>query len=221
MTLKAVLSTNLVLVGVELLNELDMIERFRADLGPDLRIEFGMVGNVVSGMAERSRILTLSKDRINLILHASRSTIEREYPEEEGFERLAHAAVRAIESTRMGDRVPRAFGYNMELRFDQQSGQPAFQYLGNRLFATQLFDKPGRNLVGGTGTLFSEDAAGRWTITVEPHLNNPDTSMIFLRINLHKQEQRFPDETEIRATLGEIQQEALDFVNLLEGVESS
>ena len=216
MTLKAVLSTNLVLVGVELLNELEMIERFRADLGPDLRLELGMVGNVVSGMAERSRILTLGKDRIKLILHASRSTIEREYPEEVGYARLAHAAVRAVESTEMGGRVPQAFGYNMELIFDQQSGQSALQYLGSRLFANHFFDEPRRNLVGGTGTLFSTDTAGRWTTTVEPHLKDPDTSVIFLQINLHKQEQRFPDETEIQTTLARIQKEALDFVSRLE-----
>lgn len=219
MTLKAVLSTNLVLVGVELLNEPDMVERFRADLGPDLRLEFGMVGNV-GGIAE-SRILTLGKDRIQLVLHASRSTIEREYPEEVGFARLAHAAVRAIEFTNMGDIVPRAFGYNMELIFDQQSGQSAFQYIGNRLFSNQLFNVRGRNFVGGTGTLFFVDEAGRWTTTVEPHLNNPDTSMLFLKINLHKQERRFPDKTEIQTTLEEIQQEALDFVSRLARVESS
>ena len=217
MKLQAVLSTNLVLVGVELLNEPDMVERFRDDLGPDLRLEFGMVD--VGPIVEQSRILTLGKDRIKLTLHESRSTIEREYPEKVGFARLAHAAVRAIEPTKRRGISPRAFGYNMELIFDQKSGQTALQYIGNRLFATQ-FDEPGRNLIGGTGTLFSTNAVGRWTTTVEPHLRNLDTSVIFLRINLHKQEQCFPDETEIQRTLEKIQQEAMDFVSRLERVES-
>ena len=219
--LEDVLSANLVLVGVELLNEPKEVERFHNELAPDLRLEVGMAVDVTTGLPEPSRTLTLGKDRIQLTLHASRATIAREYPDDSGLTRLAQVAARAIELTRLEGRVPRAFGYNIELVCDQNSGQPALQYIGNRLFASLLIDGPGRDFIGGTGQLIYAGADGKRTITVQPRFNDPATSRVFLSLNLHKQEQRFPDEAEIRTTLREIQQEALAFADRLEQVKAS
>ena len=58
------------------------------------------------------------------------------------------------------------------------------------------------------GQLIYADADGRRTITVQPRFNDTTTSRVFLSLNLHKQEQRFPDEAEIQTTLKEIQQES-------------
>ncbi len=221
MTLEDVLSVNLVLVGVELLHEPDMVERFRNELAHDLRLEVGMVVLGATGVPEPSRILTMSRDRIQLTLHASRSTIAREYPDDLGLTRLAHVADRAIELTNLEGKAPQAFGYNMELVFDQDSGQPAIQYIGNRLFGNLPTGVPGRNLVGGTGQLIFSDSAGQWTISIQPRFNDSDTRRVFLSLNLHKQEQRFPDEAEIQTTLEQIRQETLAFADRLERAESS
>lgn len=216
--LEDVLSANLVLLGVELLNEPRAVERFRSELAPDLRLEVGMVVDSTTGIPAPSRGLTLGRDRIRLTLHTSRSTIAREYPDDLGLTRLAQTAARAIELTGLEGRVPQAFGYNIELVFDQDSGQPALQYIGSRLFAALPIDEPGRDFIGGTGQLIYADADGQRTITVQPRFNDPTTSMVFLSLNLHKQERRFPGEGEIQATLREIQQEAQAFADRLEQV---
>ena len=220
-TLEDTLNANLVLVGVEQLNEPDAVERFRNEVGTDLRLEAGLVANDILAMPGPSRSLILGRDRIRLTLQASRSTIAREYPDKAGLARLAQATSRAIEFTGLGSQAPQAFGYNMELVFNQDSGQPAIRYIGNRVFGNLSIDEPGRNLIGGVGQLIFADAAGRWTITVEPRSGDPDTSRVFLKLNLHKQEQRFPDESEIQETLEQVQQGAQAFMERLEGVASS
>lgn len=221
-TLEDTLNANLVLVGVELLNEPDEVERFRNEMATDLRLEVGLIGtNDIPVMPEPSRSLILGRDRIRLTLQASRSMIAREYPDDAGLARLAQAASRAIEFTGLGSKMPQAFGYNMELVFSQDSGQPAIRYIGNRVFGSLSIDEPGRNLIGGVGQLIFADAAGRWTITVEPRSGDPDTSRVFLKLNLHKQEQRFPDESEIQETLEQVQQEAQAFMERLEGAAAS
>lgn len=214
MTKETVLNTNLVLLGVELLPKPDMIEQFRADFGPDLRVEVGLLAGLAPGITEPARTMTLGEDRIQLMLHASRSTIGREYPDKLGLAKLARVAARTIEIT--GSDAPNAFGYNMDLVFEQHSGQPAIQYVGNRLFGHMFHEDQGRRVIGGTGKLVIEDSAGRWTISVEPRFDAPDTSLVFVSLNLHKQEKRFPDESEIKNALKEVQQEARNFVNRLE-----
>ena len=218
MAKETVLNINLVLVGVELLPEPDMIKHFRADFGPDLRIEAAQFSLPAPGMSELARTMTLGEDRIQLMLHASRSTIGREYPDDLGFSKLAKVAARAIEIT--GSDAPTAFGYNMSMVFEQHSGQPAIQYIGNRLFGHLFLGDNGRKVVGGTGKLIFEDTTGQWTISVEPRFDDPDTSLVFVSLNLHKQEQRFPDESEIQSALKKIQREAQEFAIRLE-TESS
>lgn len=220
-TLEDTLNANLVIVGVELLNEPDAVERFRNEMATDLRLEAGLVANDIMAMPEPSRSLILGRDRIRLILHASRSTIAREYPDKAGLSRLAQAASRAIEFTGLGSQAPQAFGYNMELVFNQDSGQPAIQYIGNRVFGSLSIDEPGRSLIGGIGQLIFADAAGQWTIRVEPRSGDSTTSRIFLGLNLHKEETRLPDEAGILATLEEIQREAQAFMERLERAASS
>lgn len=217
MAKETVLNTNLVLLGVELLPKPDMIEQFRTDFGPDLRVEVGLLAGLAPGITEPARTMTLGEDRIQLMLHSSRSTIGREYPDNLGLAKLARVAARAIEIT--GSDAPNAFGYNMDLVFEQHSGQPAIQYIGNRLFG-HMFQDHERKVIGGTGKLIIEDPTGRWTISVEPRFDAPDTSLVFVSLNLHKQEKRFPDESEIKNALKEVQQEARNFMNRLE-TESS
>lgn len=214
MAKETVLNTNLVLVGVELLPEPDMIKQFRADFGPDLRIEAAQFALPAPGITELARTMTLGEDRIQLMLHASRSTIGREYPDDSGFAKLAHVAARAIEITKSD--APIAFGYNMSLVFEQHSGQPAIQYIGNRLFGHLFLDDQERKVVGGTGKLIFTDATGQWTISADPRFDDPDTSLVFVSLNLHKQERRFPDESEIKSALEKIQQEARAFASRLE-----
>ena len=217
-TLHDVVSANLVLVGIGLLNQPEEAERFRRALDLDLGLEVGLVTNLQSGLAEPSRTLTLDRERIALNLTSSRSTITREYPDRDRSDlaRLAQVASLAIESTDLEDDTPRAYGYNIEMVFNQDTEQSAIQYLGERLFDYGLLSKEGRDLLGGRGQLIFRDAAGQWTISVGPRPGEEATPRFFLSLNLHKDEQRLPTEDEITGSLEEVWREALAFTDRLD-----
>ncbi len=215
-TLRDVVSANLVLVGVGLLNEPDEVERFRNELDTDLRLEVGLVTNIPSGLTEPSRTLTLNRERIALSLSSSRSTIAREYPDRSDLARLAQIAALAIGSTSWADQTIQAFGYNVEMVFDQSSGQPSIRYIGERLFGQQSFGKVGWGLSGGTGQLIFIGDDSQWTITVRPQPGDVATTRVLLALNLHKDEQRLPDKNEIRTSLEEAWNEAVSFMNSLD-----
>lgn len=214
--LEDVLNANLVLVGVELLNDQGKFEQFRNEFAPDLRFEGGLITNGLTGVTEQSRTLILSRDRIQFTLHASRSTINREYPEETGLAKLARSAALAINFTDVAVGSLQAFGYNMELVFDQDSMQSARQYIGSRLFNRLPVANPGWDCVGGTGRMIFSDGADQWTISAEPRYGDDRTSRLFLSVNLHKHEQRFPSEDEILTSLEKIQCETLAFMSFLD-----
>ncbi len=215
-TLHDVVSANLVLVGIGLLNQPDEAERFRNTLDTDMRLELGLVANVPTGLTEPSRTFTLNRERIALNLSSSRSSIAREYPSQSDLGRLAQVASLAIESTDLDGDTLQAFGYNIEMVFNQDTGQSATRYLGKRLFDYGLLGKEGWNLLGGRGQLIFRDDVGQWTITVEPRFGEESTSRFFLSLNLHKDEQRLPTEGEITDSLKEIWQEALAFIDRLD-----
>ena len=220
-TLRDVVSANLVLVGAGLLNEPDEVERFRNELDTDLRLEAGLATNIPSGRTEPSRTLTLNRERIALSLSSSRSTIAREYPDKSDLARLAQIATLAIGNTSWVDQTIQAFGYNIEMVFDQSSGQPAIRYIGERLFGQQSFGKAGWDPSGGTGQLVFIGDDGQWTITIRPQLGDNATTRVLLALNLHKDEQRFPDENEISTSLEMIWNEAVSFVNRLDELGTS
>ena len=216
-TLQDVVSVNLVLVGVGLLNKPDEVERFRNAVETDLQLEVGLVTNILSGTTEAGRTLTLNRERIVLNLSPARSSIAREYPGEGDLVPLAKVVAQAIDCTDLGEQLPRAFGYNIEIVFTQTSGQPAIQYIGERLFGRQSLGKSGWELVGGTGQLIFADGIRQWTINVQPRPGDVDTSRVVLALNLHKDEQRFPTEGEIKDSLEEAWNEAKEFMNRLDG----
>ena len=215
-TLLDVVSANLVLVGIGLLNQPDEVARFGNALNAELRVEFSHVPNVQAGLTELSRTLTLSRERTVLNLSSSRSMIAREYPEKADLDSLAKVVGQAIACTEIGEQQPRAFGYNIEMVFDQDSGQPALQYIGERLFGNQTFGKAGWELAGGTGRLIFTDSASQWTIALQPRLGDSATPRVSLSLNLHKEEQRFPSESEVRVSLNEVWDEATGFMNRLD-----
>ena len=111
----------------------------------------GSIANVLSGLTEQNRILTLRRERIELNLSPSRSLIAREYPDQADFERLDEVATLAIANTELADKRPQAFGYNIEMVFEQDTQQPAIYYLGERLFNYQALGKDDWKPLGGRG----------------------------------------------------------------------
>ena len=220
-TLVDVVSVNMVLVGVGLLRTPEDAERFKKSLDLDLRLELGIAANPQSGITEQSRTFTANRERLSLTLSTSRSTIGREYPQRTDLSRLAEVATQAISFTDLSDQELRAYGYNIEMVFDQNSDERAFLYIGNRLFG-HMPDIEGRwTFEGGAGRIVFNDAVARRTFSVEPRFNDESTSRVFLSLNLHKNDQALPTRKEIEDSLDSIWSEAEEFMRQLDARATS
>ena len=200
-----VLRTNLVLVGIRLLAAPEEFEAFRLAVGVDVQVAgAGLSTNIQSGITEPIVGLALNRDRIALELSADRTVISRDYPQRDELHRLAEIAGHAIGISDISKQHIRAYGFNIEMVLNQNSGAPAFSYLSRRLFDAEPLGNEGWQFVGGAGRLIFNDGGRRWTIKLEPRFNSETESRIFLDANLHVGKQSLPDESEIMATLEEI-----------------
>ena len=212
-----VLKANLVLVGVGLLsNRLEELDAFRDAVDTEVSMGSNMALGLPLPGVEPAGTLTLSRDRIVVEISSSGSTIAREYPSYEDLARLAEVAGYAIAKTDLGDQRPRAFGYNIELVYDQDSGLPAVQYLGERLFAAEISSNEGWKLIGGAGRLIFDEGGKLRNITIGPRFDDRAPTKISMSLNVHENERRLPDEDEIRNSLEETWRQAHEFVERLD-----
>ena len=213
-----VLKINIVFVGISVLDDPGKVAAFSDAVGADvLRVgeEFGLVGGfspVASAVGQR---LVLQRDRINIGSSPDRTIIEREFPSENDLQRLADVADKALLSRERED-LPRTFGYNLELVYDQDSGSPAFQYIGRRLFREDTFAPQGWALAGGAGRLLFGSSTGRWAVQIEPRFNDETSSRVYLNLNFHKKEQRLPDLDEMLRTFQYVWSQSHDFAQRLD-----
>ena len=216
-TVLDVLKANVVLVGVELLRRDKEFSEFQNAVQTEVAISAsGIVIGPQSSNPQPGRQLSLGRDRIVLETSQSRTTINRDYPSKEGLDRLAEVAGQAIKKSDVSNQALRAFGYNIELVYDQDSGQSALRYLRDRLFPSYLFRDVGWQLIGGAGILDFRGDGDSWKAKIEPRLNDPGATRIFLGLNLHKQETNLPNEDDIRASLGKIWEQAQKFAERLD-----
>lgn len=214
-----ILNINLVLVGVELIKTPDEINEFRNAVGVDVVIAeagfaIGAPIGVPVNLAGGSRILSLDKDRITIDVSAQRSTIKRDYPLSIGeIERLAEVATFAISTT---ESQPKAFGYNIEMVYEQDSGMPASQYLSERLFADDVPKIEDGNVLGGSGRLAFAGNGKTWRVGIEPRFNNEMDKRVFLTLNMHIDHNRFPAREEIMSSMREIEENAKSFASCLD-----
>ncbi len=212
-----VVKANLVLVGFNLLSAPDEFQSFRRAIGTDVQMAgAGIATNIQSGISEPQRSLAVNKDRIALELSSSRSMISRDYPSREDLGRLAEVAWQAIANTSLGDQRLQAFGFNVEMVFDQGAEASAFGYLSRRLFAVESLGGRGWQFVGGAGRLIFDESERRWTIQLEPRFNDENESRVFLSANLHVASRNLSKKSEIEDYLKEIWDEVHDFVQRLD-----
>ena len=217
-TIQDVAKVDVVLVGVRLLGTPRELEEFRRTLDTDVQVTgTGLVANVNTGVTEPGHSLALNRDRITLELSRSRSSIAREYPNgKTDLLRLAKVIWHAIDESEIEDQQLRAYGFNIEIVFNQSSETPAFGYLSERLFDADPLGNEGWRLVGGAGRLIFQDGVRRWTVNMEPRFNNEEESRVFLGVNLHMNERNLPNETELITLLDELWDESHDFVERLD-----
>lgn len=217
-----VLKANLVLVGVGLLNNLEELEEFDHAVNSELMIEGGgMMVNATGIVPEPMRAITIPKDRVSLELSPSRSVISRDYPSRDDLSKVAEIAWCAIENTDLKGQELRAFGFNIDLMYNQDSGSTAFGYLAKRMFSPDLSMNEGWNLVGGAGKLLFNREGNVWTVNVEPRLADQDTHRVFMKLNLHINDREIPDGEKIRRFLEEIWDQAHNLVNMIDGHASN
>ena len=214
-TIQDVLKANLVLVGISLLNKPADLEKFKDTVDSEV-VGRALIPNISSSVAEAARVFTLQKDRISLDLSPSRSVISRDYPQKDNLDRLARVAALAISNTDLEGRTSQAFGYNIELVCEQDSGRPAFAYLAERLFAPNFSANEGWKLVGGAGKLLFESNGKRWLVSVEPRFGEEASERIFLSLNLHIGGGGLPNEAEITNSLLETWEQAHSFLSRLD-----
>ncbi len=213
-----VLKINIVFVGIGVLNDPGKVAAFSDAVGAEvLRAgeEIGLVGGISPAAAAVGQRLALQRDRISIGSSPDRTAIEREFPLESDLQRLADVADEALRS-REGEEFPRAVGYNLEMVYDQDSGFPAFQYIGKRLFREDTFAPEGWELAGGAGRLVFGSAAGRWTVQIEPRLGDASSSRVYLNLNFHIEGQKLPDRAEMLRTFQHVWSQSHDFAQRLD-----
>lgn len=216
-TVQDVVKANLVMVGVRLLGTPEDFEGFKRSVDTDVQIAgAGLIADVSAGMTEPGYTFALNRDRITLELSRSRSTISRDYPSREDLRRLAEVAWQAIYNSSLTGEQPQAFGFNLEMIFDQDSDVPAFGYLSSRLFNVESLGNEGWQFVGGAGRLIFDDGGQHWTISLEPRFNDNSETRVFLSANLHVGEQPLPDEVGIRESLEKVWDNIHEFVRRLD-----
>ena len=216
-TTPEVVKANIVLLGQRLLRVAEEIESFKRTVGTDVQLAgVGMGVNVQTGIAGPGLTLILNRDRITLDLSPSQSVINRDYPLREDLARLAEVAGKAISNTSGEEQDLRAFGFNIELVFDQDSDFPAFDYLSRRLFDVDGLGSEGWQFIGGAGKLIFGDGGRRWTFALEPRFGDETESRVFLSVNLHKARQSPPTVDEIRSSFEELWDEVYDFAQRLD-----
>lgn len=215
-----VLKVSIVLVGIGILNNPDEINAFSGEVGADPEVLVpGLVIGPPGSPSDHGIRLGLNRDRITLDLSPIRTAVERQYPSQTDLKRLSNVVTCAIRCTDLQGRSPSAFGFNIELVYDQLSGKSSLQYLGERLFAESLSGEAGWNLVGGAGRLVFDSPEGRWSIQLEPR-GQAETTRVFLNLNLHKAEERMPRDAEILNSFESIWTQSHNFVNRLDEMVS-
>ncbi len=210
-----ILQVNLVLVGFSLVNTHEETQAFRREVGTEIAtVEAGIGPEVMS------RTHTLNRDRITVVSNPDRTTVAREYPDEEGTKRLASVAGAAVKVTNLSEQQLRAFGYNLELVFESDPQERALQYLATRLFRADLLGNEEISLLGGSGKLFFHKHGYLWQAALEPRLNDLNTTRVFLGLNLHKEEADHTvlSEEEILGSLTLLTSEARNLVEKIDGI---
>ena len=216
-TMTDVLKANFVLVGFGLLNTQNELTAFQKAANADV-VPAGssVIVGPPTNAAESGRLLSINRDRITLELFPSRSVITRDYPLEQDLDRLAEVADYAVTNTGSGVQQLRAFGYNIEMVYDQDSEQTAYRYISERLFSGDILGEKGWHLAGGAATLIFEEDTKRWSIKFEPRFRDFAATKVFLGLNLHIAEQPMPSREEINSSLREAWRCAHDFVNRMD-----
>ncbi|MXY71466.1 MAG: hypothetical protein F4Y97_00340 [Dehalococcoidia bacterium] len=214
-TKREVLKSNIVLVGIALLNSEAEIDAFRNAVDAEVTVELpGLPGlSLSSPLQEVPRLIKINRDRIVLNISPERSVIERQYPSADDLSRLADIASLAITHTVSGSAsAPSAFGFNVEMLYESDTTPRASRYIADRLFDPELSVNDGWALHGGSAKLSFASGESLWNVAIEPRFQDGETPKVYFSLNLHRGEARLPSTTDIVTSLQETWTNAEAFV---------
>lgn len=216
-----ILTIDAAFVGFELLRDDAEVSRCSAELGTEILTEAGLfIGGPSSIAPVQGRRLRMSRDRMFVETTGGRTRVAREYPASiDDVPSVVRLARQAVACTDLQGAVPSSFGFNLELVYDQDSGQNALSYLGGRLFAPPSRLHAPWERAGGSGKLLVREGIRQWTIVLEPRLQVTDTSKVFLGVNLHVAQARMPDDEEMEMLLRELWDRAHGMIENLDGMD--
>lgn len=219
------LLANVVFVRAGLLMRPEEQRAFARHVATDVRVEGLLTGSVTIGNVPQPAVqevgttqgylLIIPRDRITIECQPERTIISREYPTFGDLDLVAQMAENAIQFTDLGGSRPTAYGFNMELVYGQDSGDPSDLYLAKRLYPHESLGSDWE-ISGGTGNLVFLSPEGTWTVHAERRANDPDNNRVFLRLNLHVNQSEFPGRDEVSASLKKIWEQARDFAQRLD-----
>ena len=210
------LNASVVILGVDLIPTPEAVDALRAALQTDMRITNALTPPQPSGEVEQVRSLLLDRDRVEITVQGSRSTVLGQHPDEENLSRLAEIAAIALDISGQTTGNAEAVGYNVELIFEQDSGQPAPRYLGERLFDYSTLEDEAWPLLGGAGRIVFGNSQESRMFTAESRFGEDQTTRVFVSANLQVAGVRIPDEGEVREYLQTIWGDAHRFMERLD-----
>ena len=213
-----VLKVELVLVGFPLIDRPGELEAFMAR-NRTARISGSTVNvDVPSNVTEHGQQVTFDRERIILELLPSRPSIRREFPSDDSADlvRLAEVYDQVLSITSVRGKTLSAHGYNIDMVCEQNSGQSAHEYLGNKLFAGKTPDTEWQ-LIGGAGRMTYSQGGEQWQVVVEPRFGDTMTPLIYLTMNFHQNGPSLPTGEEVTPSLKSIRAQAEKFMQYLDG----
>ena len=210
------LNASVVILGVNLVPTPEAVRALGEALQTDMRVTTATSPPQPSGDVEQVRSLLLDRDRAEITVQGSRSTVLWQHPDEANLSRLAEITAIALGISGQTTGNAEAVGYNVELIFEQDSGQPAGRYLGERLFDYSALEKEAWPLLGGAGRIVFGSSQESRMFTADSRFGEDQTTRVFISANLHLAGARIPNEGEVRESLQTIWGDAHRFMERLD-----
>ena len=198
---ETVLRIDITLAGLEALRHDSEVSAFEAAAGTVVVTEgVGLRLTISAGQASPApgRLLRLPRERLVLETSKRWTRVSMEYPT--GVDEVAgvgRTVARACDATTLEDATPTAFGFNIEMVYDQDSGEKAIEYLGHRLLRPPVGLVEGETRFGGSGRIVLAEAESQLSVVVEPRHQSLDTTEVFLAMNQHFDGGRVPSADEM------------------------
>ena len=204
------ISINFVILGVELLDSVESIDRFGRNF---YEYRWSTINDVSGGTGKR---VSLDRDRIHIDLTPRRSTVLQEYPHDDGIPALAEIVHQVLEYTEKPLANAMAHGFNAEFSFST-GDVAAFNYIAAKAFSGFPEVNDWR-IVGGSARITFLDHAGVVrNLSIEPRFMNEQIRRAYLNVNLHVEKAGEPSKDEILAGFYQIIRDARAFIETFHG----